>query len=106
MPIRVKGHVSWPRTGRYRRERHRVRDERTTGIKVPDVDLVGAEVDAEHVIAIEVRQDLMCVRPLLTVRVGSGPVADALEVVRQRADRSVVEDPKHLKVPAGIAGRE
>jgi hypothetical protein len=43
------------RTGRYRRERHRVQDERTTGIKVPDVDLVGAEVDAEHVIAIEVR---------------------------------------------------
>src|SRR2546423_586965 len=70
---------------------------------VPDIALVGAEVDAEHVIAIEVGEDLVRVRPFLTGGIGSGPVAGALEVVGLVADRTVTVDRKNLKVPAGVA---
>src|SRR5919109_5217928 len=57
-------------------------------------------------VAIQVSEDLMRVRSFLAVRVGSGPVADALEVVGHIADRAVGVDPKYLKIAAGVAGRE
>src|SRR5215472_14344060 len=97
--------MSWPRAGRDRGKRHRIRDELTgAGIEVPDIDLVSAEVDAEHMIAVEVGEDLMRVRSFLAVGVGTGPVADTLEVVGHIADRTIAVDRKDLKIAAGVAG--
>ena len=107
LPIGMEGHVPWSGTGRDPCERYRVRVERArTLIEVPQIDLVGPEVDAEHVIAVEVGDYLVRVRPLLAGRVGSGPVADTLEIFGHCANRTVRQDPKYLKVTAGIAGRE
>jgi hypothetical protein len=75
LPIRVKRHVPWSGTGRDPCERYRVRVERArTWIEVPQIDLVGAKVHAKHVIAVEVGEDLVCVRPFLAGGIGSSPV--------------------------------
>src|SRR5215470_16662431 len=99
LSIGVEGHVPRPRTGRDGRKQHRVRVECAgTWIEVPQIDLVGPEVDAKHMITVEVREDLMRVRPFLAVGIGTGPVADTLEVVGHIADRAVAVDPKDLKI--------
>jgi hypothetical protein len=41
------------------------------------------------------------VRPLLAGGIGSGPVANALEVVGHGANRTVTQNPKYLEVAAG-----
>jgi hypothetical protein len=60
-------------------------------VEIPDVDLIGARVDAEDVIRVEVGEDLMRVRSL-AVRVGSGAVPLALEVEDLGADRPIGRD--------------
>src|SRR5215469_15731827 len=103
----MKGHVPWSGAGCDRRKRHRVRDELArSGIQVPDIDLVGAKIDTEHVIAVEVGKDLVRVRSFLAGRIRSGPVADALEIICLGSDRTVSRDAKNLKVAACVAGSE
>src|SRR5204863_9243715 len=92
------------------RDRHKGHDIRTefsgAGVEVPHIQLVGSEIDAEHVIAIKISEDLVRVRPFLAVRIGSGSVADALEIVGHVADRTVGIDSKDLKIAAGVTGGE
>jgi hypothetical protein len=88
-------------------ERHLIRLEFSgCEVEVPHIDLVGAEVDSEHVMAGEIVQDLVRVRPLLAGRIGSRAIADALKIIGHRPDRTVAGDPKNLKIAAGIARRE
>ena len=99
--------MTWSGTRRDRRKWHDVGDElASVCIEVPHVNLVGAEIDAKHVIAIQIGEDLVRMRPLLAVGVWAGSVADALEIVGHCANRAVTEDPKYLKVAAGVAGRK
>src|SRR6185436_1161129 len=75
-------------------EWYRVRGEHTRpGIEIQDVDLVRAEVDAEHVTPVQVREDLVRVRRLLALGIGPSTVAGAEEDVGHGADRAVSEDP-------------
>jgi hypothetical protein len=48
--------------------------------------------------------DLVRVRTFLSGGIGTGPVADALEIVGHCANRTVTENLKHLKIAAGVAG--
>src|SRR4029077_11847524 len=103
----MKSHVPWSGTRLDRDERHHVRDQLAGNwVEVPDIDLVGTEINAEHMIAVEIGDDLVRVRPLLAGGIGSSPVADALEVVGHGANRTVTWNPKYLEVAAGIAGRK
>src|SRR5439155_7477353 len=52
-----------------------------------------AEVDAEHVAPIQVREDLVRVGRFLAIWIGAGAVAGAEEDVGHGADRAVSEDP-------------
>ena len=106
LAIGVEGHMTRPGTGRDWRERHAVLDELAGAIEVPHIDLVGAEVDTEYVIAIEIGQDLVRVRPFLAVGVGAGPVADTLEIVGHCANRTAAVNLENLKISAGVAGRK
>ena len=107
LSIGVEGHVPRPGARRDRCKRHRVRTEyASTGVEVQHVYLIGAEVDAEHMVAIQIGEDLVGVRTFLPGGIRSSPVADALELVGPGADKPVSEDPKNRKVPAGVVGRE
>ena len=106
-PIRMKGHVPGTGPRRHGRKRHGSRREDTGGeIEIQDVDLVGAQIDAEYVMCIEIGQDLVRVRALLSIRIGSATVADTLKIGRHRADRAVGLDPKRRKVAGRIIGRK
>ena len=95
LAIGVKGHVPWPGTGRDPCERYGVGVEHAGArIEVPDIDLVSAEIDAEHVITIEIGEDLVRVRAFLAGGIGPGPVADTLKVVGYIADRTVAVNGK------------
>src|SRR5205807_9413806 len=103
----MERHVPWSGTGCDRHERHHVLDKLSRSrAEVPDVDLVGAEIDAEYVVAGKIVEDLMRVRALLASGIGSGPVANALKVVGHRSDGTVPVDPENLKIAAGVARRE
>jgi hypothetical protein len=105
--VGMKRHVPRSGAGGDRHKRHSVRNQRSRSeIEVPHIDLVGPQINAEHVIASEVIEDLMRVRPFLAVGIGSGPVADALEIIGHGPDRTVTLDAKNLKVAAGVARRE
>src|SRR4029077_12998979 len=75
-------------------------------VELPDIYPVGTEINAEHMIAVEIGYDLVLVQPLLACVIVASPVADALEVVGHGANRTVTWDPKYLEVAAGIAGRK
>src|SRR5207247_10269296 len=91
-PIGVKRHVPRSRAGSDRCEWYRVRGEHTRSwIEIQDVDLVRAEVDAEHVTPIQVREDLVRVGRFLAIWIGAGAVAGAEEDVGHGADRAVSE---------------
>ena len=74
-------------------------------IEVQGVDLVGAQVDAEHMIPAEVSEDLVCMRTFLAVRAGPGAIADALELVGLGADRAIGVDPINREVAGAVIGR-
>ena len=85
LSIGMEGHVTWSGTRRDRRKWHDVGDElASVCIEVPHVNLVGAEIDAKHVIAIQIGEDLVRMRPLLAV--GVRPGAFALDEVRPLAE--------------------
>src|SRR5439155_19052222 len=76
LPVRVERHVARSRARSDRRKRHRVRAEQTRAqIEIQRIDLVSAEVDAEHMIPAEVGENLMRVRTILAVRAGAGAIA-------------------------------
>src|SRR5262245_51571771 len=94
------------RTRSKRHKRYRVRAEHTRAeVEVQGVDLVGAKVDAEHVSAANVRENLMRMRSFLTRRVGPGAIADALERVGHGSDRPIGEDPINGEVAGPVIGR-
>jgi len=100
LSIGVEGHVPRPGARRDRCKRHRVRTEyASTGVEVQHVYLIGAEVDAEHMVAIQIGEDLVGVRTFLPGGIRSSPVAHALELVGHGADKPISEDPKTGKFP-------
>ena len=60
-----------------------------TQIEIQDVDLVGAEVDAEQVLRLQVREDLVRVRTFLPRRIGPVPLPTPWKSAVFGADRSV-----------------
>ena len=77
LPVRVERHVTGPGTRRDRSKGHRVRSQRRPSprSRVQDVDLVRAQVDAEHVSCRRVGEDLVRVRAFLAIWIGAGAVA-------------------------------
>ena len=87
LPIRVERHVARSGARSDRRKRDRVRAEQTRAqIEIQRIDLVSAQVDAEHMTPAEISEDLMRMRTLLAVRAGPGSIADTLELVSHGAD--------------------
>ena len=65
--------MTGPGARRHRREGNGVRGQPARAqVEIQDVDLVGAQVDAEYVLGVQVGQDLVRVRAFLPV--GFGPV--------------------------------
>ena len=67
LPIGVEGHVPGSGAGGDRCERNRVWAEQTVReVEVQNVDLVGPQVHAKDVIAVQISDDLVGMRALLT----------------------------------------
>src|SRR4029434_4928550 len=93
LAIRMKRHVPRAGTGGNRRERHLVRTERAgSQIEIQRVDLVGAEIDAEHMLRIEVGEDLVRVRAFLPRWIGTRAIAHALEQIASRSEATAGHD--------------
>src|SRR5947208_14742570 len=103
----MERHVPWSGTGCDRRERHRVlRKLPRSRVEVPDVDLVGAQIHPEDVVAGRIVEDLMRVRALFPGGIGSGPVTDALQVDGHLSVSTVYVDLDTLKIADDVARRE